>query len=639
MTTMVLCERADHVRRARSQAPDATIVALTPESAWTCQQQGVAYRCLDAWYSHAEINVLADETLRRQYAWARWVDPTLWRAIPEFAAQRFTPAWAQLFLLKRVMDGFIRTAQILTDVAARGRPDRLVVFEREPCCPDVGVGLPSRVTRPLFALLASDVVGDSVPVEVWPEEREVASTSFQQSHRRLLTWLRNREEGSRAKLRRLWGNGWARGARVAWVGSTGYDLAHVVSRLQRRGIALVRPEPLAQLGASHRLNAERIHPALERAWNQVAESPDFWQPFDAVSPNLRPSVRPFLHRWMVEQVPVTWAQFLGAKAWLRRARVQALLGTEVPAHLVETFSLAAHSLGLPRILGIHHGGLLMDVPIRDCVGPMHSDVYLTYARHEIPYYERLGEALDTFPRAQIVPVGSARLEALRASPRRRRAAALRRRFADGGRPVVLYVPTQFRSHYRYFCEGSTSDVAYFELQQRILRCCAEVPRARLLYKPFPGEFAVNPIPEFIERFVPNARVVHAPITDLMWAVDAIIVDFPSTAVTEAAVTDRPLVVYAGRDWARLVPEAKAALAERAWVSETPEEFETHVRRLLAAERWPAVREAEADAFLRIIGVDATQPPAVERAADVICRVLKNGGREPVTIQEGGRWTS
>jgi hypothetical protein len=110
---------------------------------------------------------------------------------------------------------------------------------------------------------------------------------------------------------------------------------------------------------------------------------------------------------------------------------------------------------------------------------------------------------------------------------------------------------------------------------------------------------------------------------LIWAVDVIIVDFPSTALTEAVLTDKPLLVYAGRDWARLVPEARAALVKRAWVSETPEEFEDHVRRFLAAGEFSPLQGPNEE-FLHLVGVRGQPHPAAKQMAERITHMVLNG---------------
>jgi len=625
--SLALCDRADHVRRALTASPALGVVALTPECAWFCQQHGVPYLRLDDFYSDAEVNAFAEVTLRRQYAWARWVDTTLAHAVQELGPVGFTPARAHFHHLKRDLDSFIRTTRLLHEFAANAVPSRLIVFERKPFCPRA-ISVPQGPERPLFAWLAPQVLDGRVKVEVWPDAaNEPPQAPLQHPPHglgRLMHWIRQRQIGPLDQLALSARNLLARRARAAWIGSSGYDLAFAVPMLQRLGVAVIRPDSWTALGRLDQAESARLKGLLANRWTDVCAAPEFWQPFDEVSRALRGSVEPFLRQWWLQDVPLMWAAFLSARRWLQRSRCTAVIGVEVLPGFSSAFFMAADALGIPRILAIHNGGLIMDIPVQDCLGPIRSDVYLVYSQAEVDYCDSFQERLGTFPRARVVPVGSARLEALRTSRNKRSSAVLRARLKAGNpAPLVLYIPTQLRSYYRYFAEGNTSDVAYFELQQRILRCCAEFPHVQVLYKPFPSEHAVSPIESFLARFVPNGRIVWTPLVDLIWAVDAIIIDFPSTALTEAALTDKPLLVYAGKDWARLLPRAKAALEQRARVSETPEEFEAQVRQFLSAGKFAPVADPNGE-FLRLIGVDGSVKPSAERAAKVIAQIALTG---------------
>lgn len=618
---LILCERPDHVTRARSQAPQAQIVAVTPESAWACQEQRIDYLRLDDWCAGDRMNQFAESLQRQQYAWAHWLDRTLGTPVPSFGEFGFAPTRAQLFPLKQALDRFIRPAYILREAARIAKPDRLIVFERPPP-PDCVGTLPTRPERPLFGLIAPSMLRDLLAVDVWPDQPP-AIASFQAERRwsSIRQWLhayRAWEVGPVRQLIVFCRNLLARRARVAWVGSSGYDLAFAIRSLQQRGVAMVRPPSLARLSAPYDAERVRMERCLRDQWRFLVTQPEFWAPLDAGHPALRPFAASLLQRWVCREIPDMWVQFLGACAWLQQGKFDALVGMELPSRTVGMFCLAARSIGLPSVLAIHNGGFTIDMPPQDAVGPIQCDTYLTYCREDIAYYEGFTERMGVFPRARIVPVGSARLEALRRTVNLHRSKALRARLLEGSRnPLLLYVPTSFRGPQRYFGEGASSDVAYFELQQRILRCCAEFPDVRVIYKEFPGGGdAVDPIPEFLARCVPNARIVSTPLTELIWAVDAIVIDWPSTALTEAVLTDKPLLVYAGRDWARLVPIAKSALQQRAWVSETPDAFETHVRAFLSADDFSPVT-SQGEEFLELVGVRQRGPRSAERAAQAI----------------------
>lgn len=623
---LALCERPGHVTRARSDAPDAAILALTPEAVWACQQRGLAYLRLDDYVSDAAINAFAEELFRHEYAWARWLDETLSERVPDFGRLGFCPARGQVLYLKRILDVYIRPTVLLQRFLAAARPQRLIVFERSRETLDVTSEPPRHPSRPLFARIVPLIAGDAgVEVEVWPDDQPLAWSDARAYATRLATGLR--------PLRGLAGS-IVRGivqasvhlsahrGRLAWVGSRGYDLMFAIPRLQQRGFAVISP-PIDDTGRSaalarpHRQAARALARQLASCWEGLAREPTFWQPIDRVASPLRSEVGPVLRRWLVDEVPLFWAEYLGARAWLQRHRPAAVIGVEIPPRLASTVFMAAQALTIPRVMAIHHGGYTMQIATQHGLGPIQCDAYLVSCEEEARYYERLTEHLGTFPGARMIPVGSARLEALRAAGSSRQGATARDRLGVARTtPLIVYISTQFRSYYRNFSDGNSSDVAYFELQQRTLRVCAEYSNIQVLYKPFPREYAVNPMPDFIAREIPNARLTDRPVTELMWAADAIVIDFPSTPLHEAALTDKPLLVYAGKEWARLWPKTKDALQQRALVSETPEEFEAQVRAFLTAGQFAPLTNVNQE-FLRFVGLESRRQPAADRMADAI----------------------
>jgi hypothetical protein len=612
---VVLCDQVDHVLRAREQAPESDIVALTAECAWFCQEHDIRYLRLDDFCPDAAINELAEATLRRQYRWAAWVDTQLKQAIPQFAEACFEPGRGHLYFLKYEMDRLLLPAWYLQKFIEEAKPERLIAFERPAFCPDIGAF--PWPERPLFALLAPALVRQDTEVQLWrgsfgdPPRARPASRL-----RRLYGRLPRLRARMTREITMRWRNLFARRARIAWIGDA-YGLVFVWPHVQSHGLAVVRPLRATGFGNSHQPGAERMRSLLKDEWARLSAMPEFWQPLDASSPSLRPFAEAFFKRWLLHHVPLAWAQFLGARAWLEKGRFAAVVGVDVQNLLTSSVYMAAAALGITRVLNMHHdGGMYVDFPAQDIVGPMQADYYLVSSEEDVAYFEGMKKRTGALERARIVPVGSAKLEALRVSHRTRKP---RRRIKDT-KPTILYVPTQLRGSHRYFCEGNISDITYFELEQRILRCCAEFRNVRVLYKKYPYELATNPIDQFISRSVPNGDVSFAPLIDEIMRADAIIIDFPSTALTEALMTDKPLLVYAGRDWARMFPRARNALMKRAWVSETPDEFEAQVRQFLTAGNFAPIANPDRE-FVRRYITYTDDGKSAQRTAQVIAEIV------------------
>lgn len=617
LSSLVFCDRVSHVNRALKECHGARIVALTPQVVETCEQLDLSYILLDTYVSASAVNRVADAMIGLQYDWAAWLDEELGKAVPEFCSLDFKPAAAQIAFLKRTIDYYLLPATVLREFFDVVTPVTVFVFERPPFVPALDA---SNTQRPLHALLIPSLAPRGTRVEVLPDtalgHSEVLGDTVPRRTYLLLRrtagrFLRalKRHSTRRNKPERL----------VAWVGITGPDIDYAIALLERRGIKALRPPRGLSAARAKAVDCREIRIRLRPVVDALISDKQFWTPIDAVSSALREVVAPFLRRWLLWDVPTFWAQFLAARDWLSASGVTAAVGIEVEGLWTSALCHAAKSLGLPRVARIHNGGLFQDLPAVDCYGPTQSDFFLVNGTGDAAYLEELARRYPDVSRAVNIPVGSPRLDGV-AGSRPQRVARLESRLRRGDtRPLVLYVPTMLMGCYRYFCEGYISDSAYVILVQRILRCFSDFPDVRVLYKPMARAFTRDPIPDFIARELSNVEVIWGRLTDVMWAADAIVIDFSATAITEAVVTDKPLVVHAGRDWARMLPQGKTALEGRALISETIEEFETNIRTFLAKGTFEPVT-TPAHEFIRLYCTYLEDGRSAERMADVIAEL-------------------
>jgi hypothetical protein len=186
--------------------------------------------------------------------------------------------------------------------------------------------------------------------------------------------------------------------------------------------------------------------------------------------------------------------------------------------------------------------------------------------------------------------------------------------AGDPRPLVLYIPNSFGTYGRAISDlAAFPEVSYLELQQEVLRACAKFPSVRLLYKELIVANDVNRVmAPFVEKHIPNATVVHRRLTDMMWAVDAIIVDHPITALSEVLLTPKPIIAYMPEPNAS-APEARSLLAKRATVARTQQEFIDAVSRLLSQQDFSESRNPDGE-FLRQYCTHRDDGRSAERAA-------------------------
>jgi hypothetical protein len=594
MYSYILCESAAHVEVARRRGREL-IVALTPEAAWQCQQLGLDYHDVHEFCPHALVNELTEATLQRQYRWADWLDGRLGRAVPEFQAFGFSPVRGHLYFFKRTVDFYARPTFVLKEFAKHARPERVVVFAREPLVLDNLETLPERA-RLLYGWLAQLVLPEA-KVEVIPEPR-IAPESERAAASIAAT------VGSPGALARLYSapldKVFIRARQASWamrkprgsVACLGLLEEHpAIVRALRRYHLRADPAPeLAERLEAHGESRERVAEQLSAAWPEIAASREFWSVTDPISGGLRSILDPLLRELITGEVPRLWAKFLAAREWLRSGAYPAIFGTEPQTTDAGSFLLAAESLGVPRLCMSHNPpNSVADFQIADMLGPIQCDEFLVPGPADVPYFTSFERRLGVFSRAIVTAVGAPRFDTMR---RRTRAG----RSSLSGRTTVLYVPTSFTGYVRFFSEGSSSDVEYFELQQRILGSLAGRSDVRVLYKPFPSNWVADPIPEFLAKEVPNADVVSGSLVEMIRLVDAVILDFPSTALAEVVMTDKPLVVHAGEQWCPLFPKAEALLRKRALVSSTPEDFEANVDLLVSQPE--RVRELSDSGFRR-----------------------------------------
>lgn len=612
----ILCDRAEHILYSQTHYPTATILATTPECVWECMQRVLPYTRLDDFYQPSDINQLAELTLLREYAWAKWMDEALFQIVPDFA-QGFQPARAHLYFLKRTFDNFILPAKILQEFGNRAHPSTLALFERNAFIPNDLAPRPD--DRPLFALLSPAILNGQVALDVLPDLPTVSERKVKQENR----WqraLRNPQSiFNRVSLAfsRLLGNICSVESKLALNNYGQVYYAEVIPLLQKMGVA-VHTMPRWVGNSNHfAKSVQEVKTILTQASPDILARTEFWQVTDPVSEGLRDFAKDYFESWITCTVPRSWGNFLRARQWLKDGNFSAVAGMEVQGLLAADVYLAAGSLGLPRIAAIHNPpGGAVDIPMQDLLGIIQSDIYIVNGQGDVDYFTQFQKRLGVFQRGHVVAVGSLRME-------RVRALAKQKKYVTRAQPVVMYVPTMLFGPYRFFAEGENSDVAYFELQRQLIAVFARFPNVRVLYKAFPGGHAWNPIEKLIAQTAPNVTVTHQRLTKLMWDVDAIVVDCTgSTAFAEVMLTNKPVLVYAGRDWAPLLPSAKQALSRRAKVADLPDTFVAMVENLLAAGDYTPCAAEASDEFLRLYVTHLNDGRSAERLGHILHQVIK-----------------
>jgi hypothetical protein len=200
----------------------------------------------------------------------------------------------------------------------------------------------------------------------------------------------------------------------------------------------------------------------------------------------------------------------------------------------------------------------------------------------------------------------------------------------------LYVPTHFGGYGRSVSHDLSAYPAasYFELVERVLALWKETQSVRLVYKDFiVANDKTRVVPEFIRHEVQDAIVTATvPVRDLMWAVDAIVVDHVTTAVLEVLLSDKPCVFYMPSTTTQ-AERARGLLRAAATVAQTQDAFVGAVRRLLTNRDFRAVHIRDRS-FLKAYGTHLDDKLSARRAVDVIVQdipgssLTQSAGRKP-----------
>lgn len=603
-------------------------LAAGSEAAWHLQMNGIKYAKIEDFYEESSLGDRAEDVFMRQVAWADWVDGWLQDEIPQFKQYKIQPGRTHFPFLKRFFDQLEITAYQLHAFLKGCQPAELLFFDPPPDDPTTQVRFLGSVMGKIIPILAKQ---NNVKATAIPDSRaRVVAFTGQASPSRLrriadhLPSSLLKEFSLFSKLGmvdylrlapcRLWGKD-----RILVVKS-GYDVDPVLPKLAHSNFCL---------HFNARVRARRdalVRKTLGALWNRVVTYEDFWVPLPMQGQEMRSLAGSRLSYWWHHVVPEIWEVFMAARTTLQAKGFTGLVSASPGGayrHKDIAVILAARSLGIPVIM-YQHGGFVGACQnlAWDLTDLWQADYELCYGEGVSTYFEKRSASYE--PRlAKSIPIGSARLDHVRHRRPQRREAIRKSLRGDDSRPLVLYVPTAFCGPYRNLLRDSYSDVAYFELQQRVLDVFRSACHVRLIYKAFKGTYLADLVPEIIKHTVPNGVVIdNISLTDLVWAVDAVIVDFPSTGLLEVLMTRKPVLVYADKHSLHMFEDAKTLLRKRAVLAETAEEFVAEVEGFVKNGNFVEL-PAPDDTFLRAYGTHMGDGCSAVRATEAIELILRN----------------
>jgi hypothetical protein len=586
-------------------------VALHPEAAWALYEVNKPYLKLEDGYNEQDLCELAQQALDEQQAWADWLDRSLHDHIPEFGEANFCPARLYLYWLKIMFDSLNIRISTLEWALQNWRPRRVLIPTGESVQQRFGWDLTYRdslypsVLQHIAKRIGTEtaIIGSSrlaAPLE------SVTAIDFARFTNFLKTQSVSLVRGIGRWITALNTDFSTHDALIV---SREYDLAPVWALASKQHIRLASWESLVN----------RLRPVIKSAacyeargwmatiWCNIHNSEEFRQPSQPRGYDLWSMVRARLHFWWHVLIPQQWAVYKTVLCSFKTSLPRSVVVSRVNDHVERAVFSAMRTLGIPTYI-YQHGGF---VGWCECLGwdssdLLHTQYELTYGRAVSEYFmarrERSNQRL-----AHPLSVGSSRLDALRKQIRTTR----RHR-----RPVVLLVPNLIPGNDRYLDCGNLPDVTESEIQAAMVSVAHDFPQYDFVFKTFPNQ-ADTPAVKLAGRQGSNCRVVFkAKLPILMAKADLIVLSFPSTALLEALLTDRPILVLADRRSIRLLREARAALSKRVILAESAEEFLESLRKLLLQGAFPPILHPD-QSFLEMYGTYINDGNSAQRVLEAV----------------------
>lgn len=626
--TLALCETEAEVIHIAQEArlKINALIALTPQAACQCHLMGLPYYKIEDFFDVTAFCAADEPMLLLQSRWSDKVDDFLWKTIPDFQKYGFRPAGHYFFFLKIISDMLFRAAFGLAHLFLSSRPKQVIYFVANGT--DVvheTLFFNESVYRLILPACAKedDVALTPLPPLLRPT-RPVASglglSRFLRSALPLpmIEILRRVKRGGLSDLLQL--QSWRTESPTIVFTSMNGDIGFVMEAAQKKGLGgKLLADVVKHFQPTHEVSTDLISNLMADLWPQINAQPFFGGPFQWIGVDLRSAAETRLRFWWHTVIPAMWQTLLQSRAYFEVHRPGAVLLSSPWEPEDHGVLQAARSLGIPTVT-YQHGGFEgnCEYTTYDMTDLRHTDYRLVYGDGIAAYLrKRIERCVEV--RAQIVTVGSARLDALRQAPDKR--TNIRRRL--GIAPVeqlIAYLPTAYQYNW-YMARQAYLGVPYFTLLTQVIEMLREFSRLRFVYKPFP-ELPLDPVTRVIEARCPNCHVVtDISVPELLKACDAFIIDIPSTGLLEALLTNKSMLVFSDSRFIALRQEARVLLQKRVTLSETPKDYLEQLRLFLSRGSFQELENVDRE-FLRAYGTHLDDGCSAQRAVNALQEIVQ-----------------
>jgi|GEM_PF-2261390 len=604
-------------------------IALRPPVARALECRGIHCRTLrsygggkERWEKTQENFATADEMVAE-------IDNAIAGAHP---TKTVRPACFAYYYLKILLDVISTKILVISAIIATEKPDELVAYRHNSR--PTGSFFPFSEEESVFAQLL-ELDGWNLPVKIISGNLQKNHSSVSGAVTAKYSFTRNisalaktnntlfnvafvlKHFGIREGTRTLLKSCRQRSTRPVMIFGNGYNWDYSIPALFSAGI-----HPIFHLFGSHSVQDD-----MARVAEFIEVLRYTWKPDNKIR-----------QRWCIagiDATPIIWEKILSivsrsaisseyeyarSTKILQNRRIRCILVSTQASHRDRAILQAARDQGI-RVISWQHGGAgFCYHPFMYQAEFFRSDIHLVFGEGVADSYRKTSELLGLKSVPQFIPVGSSWLDheqRIRTSKKN-----------TGSGPIIFITEKfQFNLYYNSTTFDSTEICDHlWDVQRAILDFSSTHPLIPFIFKFHPADHQGEPVRSYAaNHMIENVRFIvqEQRIQDLIPEAKAIIIDFVSTSVLEAALSDKPVFIYTGMFPMDELPVS--LLKKRAFLYDSFPALLEGLERFLEAgpERFAWERDVDYNntEFIRMFGTHITDGGSAGRAADLVKTVF------------------
>lgn len=631
---IAICEDAAFVRslwhkfKKKKEKIDIWI-ALTPPAAVALEKKNIRYHIVDDFIDESSLSGKLDERLRHYIDWANWVDLFLKNKIPEFSESNINPFIIFFYYLVNFFDRFTVVYTSLQSCFTHFRPSKILFkqsMKQNNDYPDKGnydrvsILMPHLAQKHEIELKVFKSTTQDFFFKLISNKAKII-TSFLRTRgsilKKILSSGRFQKDINSSNYENRF---------EVLILQEFYEVKHIISELKALGAKLVYPKLNGKTTHIHRSKKKQIGKALQEAWNEIVCNPKFLIPIDRMEEG-----REFIEEWLQKFWNTDLLEFLASykacKKNFRNRKNNCILVSNTqglnPYSIWMGYLYAARNAKIP-VFSFTHGSLsgFCHQPIQIFWDMPHSDYHFSFGPGVSNYLNRVSSQFD-YRFGTAFAGGSPRIDAIKKNENSKKIRSIRNQLSKKDpRPLILYIPTVLNFN-RRITGDAYACMPYFDFLKDIIGVFSRHKNVKLIYRNFVSQWP-NLLPNLIKTHLPDAIIADPKdyeLTDLLYAVDGIIIDFPSTALSEILLSKKPILVYSDKRYVQMFPEAKLLLQKRAIVKETQKDFLISVENFLKTEEFKEIQYPNNE-FRKFYITDYDDNLSANRIAKVIANEIQ-----------------